>query len=144
MELFSLSPVVLAEPRRSLLRAHHGPKMVLSAADGPVLARLYERGTHSYAVEDLTGTPVLGVDLVAGASFGKPRFRLTGQGGRLLGEGRAHSRFFSGRLDVCTPNATLRFSRTAPAGKGACRARVPARGGVTVFTPPSPCCDGTY
>ncbi|MFD9030994.1 hypothetical protein ACFVZW_07580 [Streptomyces sp. NPDC059567] len=117
-ELFSLRTVILAEPRRSLLRTYHGPKMHLAAEDGTVLAHLHERGTFAYALRGLGNRHLLGVDLVSRRALARPRFQLTDAGGRPIGEVYAPGRVNHTRLlDIRSGNDTLRFTRTALLGK---------------------------
>lgn len=118
-EVFGLDVVILAEPRRSVLRAYHGPKMHLAADDGTVLAHLHERGPFTYALRDLGNRPLLGVDLVSGRGLGRPRFRLTDARSCQIGEVYAPGRINHTRLlDIRTGNGdALRLTRTALMGK---------------------------
>ncbi|MFE5485510.1 hypothetical protein [Streptomyces sp. NPDC056527] len=117
-ELFSLPTVILAEPRRSLLRTYCGPKMHLAAEDGTVLAHLHDCGTFAYALRDLGNRHLLGVDLVSRRALARPRFRLTDAGGRPIGEVHAPGRVNHTRLlDIRSGDDALRLTRTALMGK---------------------------
>ncbi|MCX5232796.1 hypothetical protein ABZY16_04940 [Streptomyces sp. NPDC006553] len=118
--LFGLDTVILAEPRRSVLRRYTGPKMHLVADDGRPLAHLQERGTFAYVLHDLDECPVLGVDLVSGRrGFARPAFLMTGPGGDPIGTVRSPGRLHRTRLlDVRTAEGgTLRITRNAPLGR---------------------------
>lgn len=117
-ELFGLDALILAQPRRPILRSHHGPKMHLSAADGTVLGHLHERGTYAYSVQDLGGRPLLRIRLISGAAFGRPLFHLADGRDRPIGEVRSRGRMLrAGLLQVRTDGRTLHLTRNAPAGR---------------------------
>ncbi|MEU4269399.1 hypothetical protein [Streptomyces sp. NPDC026092] len=117
-ELFTLGRLILAEPKRPVLRRYHGPRMHVAAEDGTVLAHLHERGTFAYVLQDLAGRSVLGVDLVSKGVIARPRFRLTDGDGLPLGEARAPGRVNrTRRLDVRTGSGALRLTRTAVMGR---------------------------
>ncbi|MFE5943116.1 hypothetical protein [Streptomyces sp. NPDC056480] len=126
--LFGLDTVILAEPRRSLLRRYTGPKMHMAAEDGTVLAHLQERGTFSYVLRDLDERPVLGVDLVSGrGGFARPGFLVTGPASELIAEVRSPGRLRHARLLVVrtaeqgtlrtAEQGTLRITRNALLGR---------------------------
>ncbi|MFF9012379.1 hypothetical protein ACF09C_05310 [Streptomyces sp. NPDC014870] len=117
---FGLDTVILAEPRRSVLRRYVGPRMHMAAEDGTVLAYLDERGTFAYVLHDLDDRPLLRVDLLSGrGGFTRPGFRVTGPEGDPIGEVRAAGRLHHTRLlDVGTPQSgTLRITRNALLGR---------------------------
>ncbi|MET8326577.1 hypothetical protein [Streptomyces sp. NPDC005181] len=117
-ELFSLDALILAQPRRPVLRSYHGPKMHLSAADGTVFGHLHERGKYSYTVQDLKGRPLLHIGLISGAAFGRPLFQLADGRDRPIGEVRSHGRMLRARLlQVRTKGGTLHLTRNAPTGR---------------------------
>ncbi|MFJ7948980.1 hypothetical protein ACIQ6K_35965 [Streptomyces sp. NPDC096354] len=117
-ELFSLGALILAQPRRPVLRRYHGPKMNLSAADGTVFGHLHEHGTYAYDVQDLKGRPLLRIDLISGAVFGRPLFQLTDDRDRLIGEVQSHGRVLRARqLQVRARGGMLHLTRHAPMGR---------------------------
>ncbi|MFB7543040.1 hypothetical protein ACFC0N_24540 [Streptomyces zaomyceticus] len=118
--LFGLDTVILAEPRRSVLRRYTGPKMHMAAEDGTVLAHLRERGTFAYVLHDLDEHPVLGVDLVSGrGGFARPSFLVTDPEGDLMAEVRSPGRLNHSRLLVVrtTEQGTFRITRNALLGR---------------------------
>ncbi|MCT4357820.1 hypothetical protein M5362_32460 [Streptomyces sp. Je 1-79] len=118
--LFGPDTVILAEPRRSVLRRYHGPKMHMAAEDGTVLAHLHERASFAYVLQDLDNRHVLGVDLISGkAALARPRFRLTAAAGDPIGEVHTPGRVNHTRLlDIRTAGAgTLQLTRNALLGR---------------------------
>lgn len=117
-ELFSLDGVILAQPRRPILRSYHGPRMNLSSADGTVFGHLHKRGEYEYTVRDLKSRALLSIDLVSGAAFGRPLFQLADGQDRRIGEVQTQGRVFRTRLlHVRTEGGTLRLTRNAPMGR---------------------------
>ncbi|MEU4269498.1 hypothetical protein [Streptomyces sp. NPDC026092] len=92
--------------------------MHLAAEDGTVLAHLHECGKLAYALRDLGGRPLLGVDLVSGKAFGRPRFQVTDADGQPIGEVHAYGRIHHTRLlEIRAGSGALRLTRTALLGK---------------------------
>ncbi|MFF5922733.1 hypothetical protein ACFY8C_31090 [Streptomyces flavochromogenes] len=118
--LFGLDTVILAEPKRSVLRRYTGPKMHLMTEDGTALAHLQERGAFAYVLHDPDDCPILGVDLVSGrGGFARPAFLMTGPGGDPIGKVRSPGHLHRTRLiDIQTAeHGTLRITRNALLGK---------------------------
>ncbi|MGW6564873.1 hypothetical protein [Streptomyces sp. NPDC054975] len=117
-ELFTLGALILAEPKRPVLRRYHGPVMHVAAEDGTVLAHVHERGAFAYALEDLGRRPLLGVDLVSKGALARPRFRLTDGEGHLIGEAHAPGRVSHTRLlEVRAGSASMQLTRNAVLGR---------------------------
>lgn len=108
---------------RPVLRSCHGPKMNLSSVDGAAFGHLHERGEYAYTVRDLKGRPLLRIDLLSGAAFGRPLFRPADGRGRRIGEVQTQGRMFRTRLlHVRIEGRMLRLTRNAPMGRtGSCR-----------------------
>jgi hypothetical protein len=120
-ELFGVETVILTEPRRSIVRRYHGPKLELTTPDGTVLGHLHERGKHAYALHDLADRPRLRIALVSKASSGRARFQLADGQDRPIGEVHTQGRVARTRLlhirGENGENGALRLTRRAPMRK---------------------------
>ncbi|CAG6390778.1 hypothetical protein NMG29_10295 [Streptomyces cocklensis] len=139
-ELFGLSTVVVAEPRRCLFGTYKGPWLELCDSGGTPLAYV-EIGTPSrrYTVVTRGGGIVLRIEVDTRLlRFGRPHFRLTDAQGAAVGTVQSRKvlpRAFALELRSAD-GAGLLLSRTAPAsprwtvGEGEPRTS-PALGRVT-------------
>ncbi|NUS10826.1 MAG: hypothetical protein HOY69_05390 [Streptomyces sp.] len=117
-ELFGLPTLVVAQPRRNLLRTYEGPLLELCAADGTPLADVETRTPgRAYTVVTRGGGIALRIEVDTRPRSWRPHFRLTdGRGGAV---GTARSRKVLPRASALelrpADGAGLLLSRTAPA-----------------------------